>query len=302
VRPTFIGIGVQKCATSWLHEVLQAHPDIYTTEPKEVDFFTAFFDRGYEWYGRCFAPGAAAQARGETSPSYFYHPDAPARVRAYDPDMRIIVIFRDPVARAFSNHLHEIRAGHFAASEDFEAGLRNNPCYVEQGRYATHFARWLDAFPRSQILPLIFEDMTLDPPAAVRQVYAFLGVDPAGAVGLTGRKSNESVAFRHRGLQAALQRGGRLLRRRGLGAPLERFKQTGPVRRIMALNKRDLRREVPPMSAETAARLRAEFSDEIRRLASMLGRETLPWSGFAGAASDAPMPEQEGPSAAGTRA
>jgi hypothetical protein len=209
--------------------------------------------------------------------------------------MRIIVIFRDPVARAFSNHLHEIRAGHFTASEDFEAGLRNNPCYVEQGRYATHFARWLDMFPRSQILPLIFEDMTLDPPAAVRQVYEFLGVDPAGAVGLTGRKSNESVAFRLRGLQATLQRGGRYLRRSGLGEQLERFKEIGPVRRIMALNKRDLRREVPPMSQETAARLRAELSDEVRRLASMLGRETLPWPVFA-----APV-QAEDPSSVGAR-
>ncbi len=70
----------------------------------------------------------------------------------------------------------------------------------------------------------------------------------------------------------------------------------------MALNKRDLRREVPPMSPETAARLRAEFSDEVRRLASMLGRETLPWPGFAGAAPAEPVLQAEGPSAAGARA
>lgn len=280
IKPTFIGIGVQKCATSWLHEVLNAHSEVFTSDPKEIDFFSAFYDRGFEWYENHFAAGTNATARGETSPSYFYHPAAPARIKAYDPDMKIIVIFRDPVERAFSNHLHELRKWHFTSSEHFEDGLKNNPCYLEQSRYAKHLASWYEEFPAANILPLILEEITEDSEAAIRQVYEFLGVDLAGSVDLTRTRSNESVAFRNDKLQLALQRGGKMIRRAGLGASLEAIKGFGPVRHVMNLNKRDLRVEAPPLSDETRAVLSGELAQEMRELAQMLGRKDLPWKSF----------------------
>lgn len=283
VGPSFIGIGVQKCATSWLHDVLHGHPDIYTSDPKEIDFFTAKYDRGREWYCRHFAKGAECTARGETSPSYFYNPGVPERVHAFDPDIKLIVIFRDPVARAFSNHLHEIRAGNFTQGIAFEDGMRNNPVYVEQGRYATHLSRWLDVFPSSSLLPLIFEEITAEPEKAVRQVYEFLGVDPAGRFDDSRKTSNESVAYRHPGLQSVLWRGGNALRRAGLGAGLERIKSVPPVKKVMTLNKQDLRVAIPPMRPETRAALSAELAPEMARLAAMLGRDSLPWPSYSAA-------------------
>ena len=279
-HPTFIGIGVQKCATSWLHEVLQAHDQVFTSEPKEIDFFSAFYDRGYEWYERHFEPGATQAQRGETSPSYFYHPAVPERIRQYNPDAKIIVVFRDPVDRAFSNHLHELRKWHFTASEHFEDGLRNNPCYLEQSRYATNMERWYATFPKEQILPLIFEEITQDQEASIRRVYEFLEVDPDGSVDLVRSKSNESIAFHNDKLQGVLQRGGRALRNAGLGAGLEAFKALPPIKRMMDLNKRDLRVEAPPLKEETRERLAAELADEMRGLAAMLGRSDLPWKSF----------------------
>lgn len=278
--PTFVGIGVQKCATSWLHEVLSAHDDVFTSDPKEIDFFSAFYDRGYEWYENHFAPGHDVAVRGETSPSYFYHPAAPTRMKTYNPDLKIIVIFRDPVERAFSNHLHELRKWHFTSSEYFEDGLRNNPCYLEQSRYAKHLATWYAAFPRSQILPLVLEEIVLDSEAAIRQVYEFLGVNLEGKIDLTRTRSNESVAFRNDRLQLTLQKGGKMLRRAGFGAGLEAVKGFGPIRGLMNLNKRDLRIEAPPLSDETRTRLSHELAQEMRDLAGMLGREHLPWKSF----------------------
>lgn len=279
-RPNFIGIGVQKCATSWLHEVLNAHEEVFTSDPKEIDFFSTFYDRGYEWYETHFASGNNLAVRGETSPSYFYHPAAPARIKLYDPDLKIIVIFRDPVERAFSNHLHELRKWHFRASEHFEDGLENNPCYLEQSRYAKHLTAWYDAFPQSQILPLILEEIMSDPEAAIRQVYDFLGVDLEGKVDLTRTRSNESVAFRNDRLQLTLQKGGKMLRRAGFGAGLEAVKSFGPVRQAMSLNKRDLRVEAPPLSNKTRTVLSLELAQEMRDLAKMLGRDSLPWKSF----------------------
>ena len=288
--PTFIGIGVQKCATSWLHDVLHGHPDIFTSDPKEIDYFTAKFDRGREWYLRHFADGAQCAARGETSPSYFFNPGVPERIRDFDPAMKLIVIFRDPVDRAFSNHLHEIRAGNFTQSIAFEDGLRNNPVYVEQGRYATHLARWYEVFPRENLLPLIFEEITADPEVAVRQVYDFLGVDPTGRFDKSRKSSNESVAYHNAGLQSVLWRGGNALRRAGFGQGLERFKSLPAVRQLMAMNKQDLRQSVPPMQAETRSALSAELAPEMEALARMLGRDDLPWRSFD--AAPAPVAEK----------
>ena len=275
--PNFLGIGAQKCATSWLHTVLGGHPDIFTSDPKELDFFTRLYDRGYEWYERRFQDGAGVQMRGETSPSYFYEPSAPNRVRAYREDMRIIAIFRDPVARAFSNHLHEIRKGHFTSSEAFEDGLLNNPLYVEQSLYARHMRSWLDAFPSEQILCLIFEEIVDRRQQSVDQVYEFLGVEPRSATYLLDAKQNESIAHKSDGLQHVLWSGGNVLRRIGLGQPLETFKKMGPVKRALNLNKRDLRAETPPMTDETRARLEEVFADDMAELARQLGRDSLPW-------------------------
>lgn len=284
--PTFIGIGVQKCATSWLHEALHAHPAIYASEPKEVDFFSAFYDRGHAWYERHFAPGLGRPIRGETSPSYFYHPAAPARAKLYEPALRVVVVFRDPVERAYSNHLHELRAGHLPADATFEEGLVNNPCYVEQGRYATHLAAWLDAFPREQVLALIMEEVVADPAAAMGALHAFLGADPEAAGPPTTGRQNESVAYRMAGLQGTLQRGGRMMRRAGLEPALEAVKALPPVRRAMAMNKRDLRAEAPPLLPDTRADLARTLAPEMRALAGLLGRGRLPWRSFPAEAAE----------------
>ena len=155
-RPTYVGIGAQKCASTWLHRILAEHPQVAVPEAKEVDFFSWRFDHGYQWYERQFATGPeTAVARGEISPSYFAEPAVPARIARYAPEVRVLLSLRDPVQRALSNHRHEVREGHLTGPDlSFEAGLANNPMYVEQGLYATHLRQWLHHFPRERILPI----------------------------------------------------------------------------------------------------------------------------------------------------
>ena len=58
-----IGIGAQKCASSWVHAALGVHPQIGVSEPKEVDFFSYYYDRGYQWYETHFAHAVARPVR-----------------------------------------------------------------------------------------------------------------------------------------------------------------------------------------------------------------------------------------------
>lgn len=274
---TFIGIGAQKAATTWLHDVLAGHPEVFVSEPKEIDFFSHWFNRGYDWYDAHFAAGAQRPCRGENSPSYLYDPAAPARARAYNPDLRLIAIVRDPVARAFSNHLHEVRMGRIPSDRTFEQAEARNPIYVEQGRYATHLQRWIDVFGRDRLLVLVAEEIAVDPDTALERTYAHLGLTPGIRPEGYAERRHESVAPRLRGLQNALRAGGTWLRAKGFRDSVEAMKRFGPVRAALALNQRDVRREAPPMLPETRARLEALFADESRRLAEMLGRDSLPW-------------------------
>lgn len=276
-QATFIGIGAQKTASTWLYGVLGQLPGVSVSEPKELDFFSAHFDRGYEWYERHF-PGTEATHRGEVSPSYFADSDAPARAAAYNGALRIFVTLRDPVDRAFSNHLHEVQRDHVSgANRIFETALDNNPFYIEQGRYARHLSRWLDHFPREAVLVLFQERIRDHGVAMAGRVAATLNIETDGP--LVDRRANESVAYKNKLVGETFWRVGRLARRSGLGGTVEHIKRAPGVRQLREVNRRDVRDEVPAMREETRERLTDLYRAEVNRLAEMLG-EVPPWPRF----------------------
>ena len=148
MKPTFIGLGGQKCASSWLHAIFSDHPDAFMSSPKELNFFSSLTIAVRSGTKVIFAPRTGNRQSGEISPSYLPDWDAPSRAHAYNnADLRILIALRDPVERAFSNHLHDIRLAYYRNKElSFEAGLANNPMYSAQSRYAQHSSRWLEYF------------------------------------------------------------------------------------------------------------------------------------------------------------
>lgn len=277
MRAGAIGIGAQKCMTSWVHALAAAHPEIAASSPKEVDFFSYHFDRGYAWYDRHFPEGG--RLGFEASPSYLHDPRAPRRAAAYAPGLKILVMLRDPVERAFSNHLHEVAKGHIP-NTSFAEGLANNPAYVEQGLYATHLRRWFDHFPRENILCLLVEEVRADPAAAAATVYRFLGVDPAYRSGVVAERRNESDRARLPLLRRVMRAGGDAARRLGLEEGLIRVKRAPGIAQLLKANSIPLRDEVPPPTPDDLARLRAIFAPEVEALAPLLGRDTMPWRGY----------------------
>jgi hypothetical protein len=278
VRPSFLGIGAQKCASTWVHNILDDHPEIFMSDPKELDFFSHHYNRGFRWYERHFSKAGSARAVGEVSPSYFCDPSAPDRVAAYHPAIKIVLALRDPVQRAFSNHLHEIRKGYFIGEDlRFEAGLANNPMYLFQSRYGTHVANWLRVFPKDRLLILLQEEILADPASEARRLYAFVGVDPGYQSRLLFRRSHESVGARSIALFRAVRAAGDFGRRHGLGNLVEGMKELAPVAAILTANRRDLRTEIPAMRPETEQALQRELAAEVMALADLVGRHDWPW-------------------------
>ncbi len=277
----FIGIGAQKCATSWLHDVLATHPEVATSEPKELNYFHANYERGAYWYESKFQTNDASKIAGEFSPNYFMSRDAAERAQRYNPAMRLIAMVRDPVARAFSNHLHEIRKKHIPEDTSFEAAMKENPAYVRQSQYGTNIGRWLDYFEKDQLLVLFAEDVATDPEAAFARIATHLQISTnIDSETLHGR-SHESVAVKSERIQNTLRFGGDLARKAGVGGAVAHIKSAPGVSALLKANKKDLRTHVPDMTPETRAQLEELFMPDMQFICELTGRKELPWASWA---------------------
>lgn len=275
---TFIGIGAQKCASTWLYGVLQQRPEVNMSKVKEVDFFSYYFDRGYEWYERNFEHSANSDHRGEISPSYFIHPNAAPRAATYNRNLKVFVTLRDPVARIYSNHLHEVRKGHISGSNlIFENALGNNPLYLEQGLYAAHLSRWFEYFPSQNIHVFFQEDINADSEGMARRVSDALGLAPTE--NFLDLRANESVRYRNAAVGETLWKVGSFARKNGMGQLVEGIKSLPGIRQMRAKNRESIRDVVAPMQQETEEELTQYYAEDVAKLQDLLERP-VPWQRF----------------------
>lgn len=191
---SFLIAGAQKCGTTALFDRLSAHPGLQMSAIKETHFFD---DDDIDWaapdygrYHRLFAGGGGA-IRGEATPIYVYWPGCFARIAAYNPAMRLIFLFRDPVERAWSHWRMEhargveqhsfawcIREGRERVANARPLGHHREFSYVERGFYGQQLERAYRSFPREQLLVLASTDLAERPEATLRRVTDFLGVAP----------------------------------------------------------------------------------------------------------------------------
>lgn len=214
--PDFIIIGAQRAGTTSFFHYLAGHPDVYPSFPKEVHFFTNHYHQGPRWYRSHFPlAGHKALARrrgrpafltGEATPYYLAHPHAPRRVCQLVPGVRLIVVLRNPVDRAYSHYQHEVAGGietlSFAEAVDREAERLDSELeritadeaylsfnyqhysYLDRGRYARQIAAWLDYFDREQLLILGSEAFSAQSAQTMARTFRFLGLRPWEMAGL----------------------------------------------------------------------------------------------------------------------
>jgi hypothetical protein len=195
--PDFLIIGAQRCGTTSLYKNLVRHPDIVEPICKERQFFTVSHTLGERWYRSHFPRLERGQQTFEATPYYFFHPDAPARVQTMLPDAKIIVLLRDPVARAYSHYLHIRNLGienlSFEEALDAEpwrlnaaerkglhsrAGryLHSHFSYVARGMYASQLERWLTYLPATRLKAVKSETFYHNPQEVHAEVLEFLGL------------------------------------------------------------------------------------------------------------------------------
>lgn len=305
--PNFIVAGVPKAGTTSLHSYLAQHPQVYMSPLKEPMYFGArdilsgpfreqflayagrvpahlreFLDdvehrRGeryalhWETYTRLFEGVRDETAIGEASIDYVWLPSAAMAIREQFPDVRLIFVLRDPADKLGSSfHVARRRRPDLVFQEWFAAATRpGSPSWplADSARYATHLARFLALFPRDQMRIYLYDQYRADPRGMVRDIFAFLGVDPEYPIDMTERH-NEGVLPRaprvHR------------LRRRLLG-------DWAPTRPLPARVRRFLQRLYyrpradAPMAAADRRVVIDYYRDEIRRTEAILGQDLSNW-------------------------
>ena len=218
VRPDFLIIGAMRCGTTTLHGYMRRHPNVRMSSPKEVHYFDRHYDRGDAWYLGHFPLAVerwVAERRGnplvagEATPVYLFDPLVPPRVKSTLPDARFLLLFRNPIDRAYSHYQrsYRIRRETHSFEEAIEAEQarlalggddHHDPekAYLERGWYAQQFQRWLQLFPRDRFLVLRSEEMFRDPAATCRGVSGFLEIPDFPAVAPHRRNAGSYAPMR----------------------------------------------------------------------------------------------------------
>ena len=158
VRPNFVGIGVPRAGTTWLHEYVNSHPQAYTTRSrKEVHYFDREYTRDESWYLKYFSNCTCEhRALGEFTPHYFYDTACIDRIKKFG-IKKVILTIRDPVDRLWSNYQYKRRQDGF--SGNVEEFLSEYPEMVSWSSYNTHLGPWLDQFGDGLCI-LVYEKVT----------------------------------------------------------------------------------------------------------------------------------------------
>jgi hypothetical protein len=293
--PDFLVIGTARAGTTSLYRYLKSHPEIYLSPIKEPKYFAYPETRPVfigphrnsqvvwkmEDYRRLFQSRASEAVAGEMSPQYLYSECAPGAIRKLIPKAKLIAILRDPADRAHSHFCHNRRDG-IEPLSDFSAALAaedqrivqswwSSFHYRNRGYYARQLKRYLELFPRKQILILLYDEMVSDCPGLLKRICAFLGVEENHPFD-TSERDNATV-----GIPRSL-----LLRRflRSAGPAKSMIRTILPLATRSSLSHKFsslILNPKPVLQPGVRAQLASEFKPDILELQEIIDRDLSAW-------------------------
>jgi hypothetical protein len=281
--PTFLLIGAMKAGTTSLFHYLSAHPQIATPDYKAPEFFVAEsnWHRGVDWYRQQFPPtGPDILAIGEASNAYAKYPrhrGVPARIAAHLPDVRLVYVVRDPVARIRSHYQTRVAEGSEKAA--FAEAVFSNSIYLDYSRYAMQIEQYLDHFPREQLLVITSEELRAAREPTMRKVYDFVGVDPLHA---PAELERDFYRTQDRAARSPIPLGLRKFLKHRFPWT-RRFKElendtVGALRRITRRKgEQNLPRAVFDIPDDVRTRIGAELADDVHQLRAYMQADFSGW-------------------------
>lgn len=215
--PDFLIIGAQKSATSTLHSYLSQHPKIVGSKPKEIHYFDweIYFDKDRVWYESHFQSVEKGKKFFEATPNYIYHEKVAQLIKSFYPEIKLILILRDPVSRAFSawnfyryffesgqvemfrlrrwpngreneiyQYLFKDRTKFPSFSEYIEielelirTGESDEPSVLRRGLYYDQITTYLKYFNKNQLHILGFKSFVTNPKIELNKILDFVGIE-----------------------------------------------------------------------------------------------------------------------------
>lgn len=254
--PTFLIPGAQKSGTSTLSTLVRLHPETHVFKKKEVHFFDWHYERGIDWYQAQFEPKPGQIEICDATPTYMYYDYARQRMFETLPDVKLVIILRDPVKRAYSHFWHSSRLDYddvatFEEAVELEpsrlaSGKRRHQIrhsYLDRGRYIDQLVDLERHYGRDRMHVLTLDDLIKDVQSSIEDVFSFVGVDPARSADI-----------------------------------IERWEISRARRSEENKNENENAGTYPPMDPATRARLVEEFRPYNDRLAEWLGRDLSAWN------------------------
>ena len=200
VLPDFIIAGTVRSGTTSLYYNICEHPSVLSADYDEIGYFDSNYHLGINWYRSMFPTHkhmnevkekTGNSITGEDTPFYFWKKEAAERILKDLPNTKIIMIFRNPVDRAYSNYNLGVRYKteelsfdnaidkeiEFLDEHSFRETVDSRRSYVSKGIYENQIRLWFNVFPRKQIHILSTEDMSNNPREELKEIFRFLDID-----------------------------------------------------------------------------------------------------------------------------
>ena len=295
-KPNFVIMGFPKCGSTALHYYLDAHPEIYMPDQKELHYFTqsniSKLNQGQgdfaakegqikniNSYFSLFKEVKKEKAIGETSPSYVNYPDSFKKLNNQLENPKVIILIRDPIKRAYSNYLHLLREQRETESFNIaldleEERMRNRYSdfwyYKFNSFYYDKITKAKESF--SEVLVLTQEELNKETQQTLKKVYSFLDVNTKFTPSNINKKYNKGGLYKKNILTNFIFRQGKTK---------NMFKKAIKITPWMKNIKNKIiskyQYKPKPITIETENKLIGIFRDDVLKMTKM-GVDTSAWN------------------------
>ena len=305
----FYIVGAEKSGTTSLYHYLDKHPDVYMSPIKEPHYFCkdiryenfsknyreeVYFDvkkylkkmvlekkhiayiDNFEEYSQLFRERVKEKVVGEISTGYLYSEVASEEIYKFDSEAKIVMILRDPIERAFSHWMMDLRGSNVCRSSFSEAIKKdqvNNDgiwgrshLYIELGLYYKQVKRYLNIFPREQVLVFLYDDLKHHPVTFFKRLFDFLDVEYL-SIDVEQRYNSASLA-KYPALSARLKK----IKMNQLAAKCLPGNFKEKIKRTL-FNSDNL----PKLTSYDRANSLCYFEDDIILFEELIGRDLSAW-------------------------
>lgn len=212
-KVNFLGIAGVRCGSTWLHDLLNSHPEISMPEhKKELYYFTRHFDKGDKWYNSQFKKKRNVRFTGEITPGYLCNEIALQRIIKYPNINKFVLILRDPIERCYSHYKWHLRVTGDDIS--FNYFYKNFEIATEHGFYGKHLSRFLKHYDKEKFLILTYEKDLMNPESAIKKISDFFSIKEDDFI-IPG-KTNEGIIPKYQKIFLLLRKVSLFFRRNDL--------------------------------------------------------------------------------------